>query len=79
MRLDVRLPIGLMFTFLGALLAVYGIVSPTAIYKTSLGIDVNLWWGLVMLAFGAVMLWFALRGRRRAAPPPPPHTEGRKP
>ena len=66
MKLDVRLPIGLMFTFLGALLTVYGIVSPTAIYSVSAGIDVNLWWGLVMLVFGAVMLSFALRARTRA-------------
>ncbi len=65
MRLDVRLPIGLMFTFLGALLAGYGLLSPLRVYSASLGIDVNLWWGLVMLVFGAVMLFFALRARAR--------------
>lgn len=73
MRLDVRLPIGLMFTFLGALLAVYGMLTPTAVYSASLGIDVNLWWGLVMLVFGAVMLFFALRARARARQTPPAH------
>jgi len=64
MKLDVRLPIGMMFTLLGALLVVYGLVSDRAIYARSLGIDVNLWWGLVLLAFGVLMLTFALRSRR---------------
>ncbi|HEU5217665.1 MAG TPA: hypothetical protein VFU23_03350 [Gemmatimonadales bacterium] len=62
MNLDLRLPIGLMFTTFGVLLAGYGLVSDAAIYQRSLGINVNLWWGLVLLLFGAVMLWFARRG-----------------
>ena len=65
MNLDVRLPIGLMFAAIGVILAVYGLVADPAIYARSLGINVNLWWGLVLFAFGAVMLWFALRARRR--------------
>ena len=64
MKLDVRLPIGMMFTLLGAILMVFGLVSDRAIYARSLGINVNLWWGLVLFAFGAVMLTFALRSRR---------------
>ena len=56
MKLDLRLPIGLMFTIFGAVLTVYGLVSNETIYERSLGIDVNLWWGLVLLAFGLVML-----------------------
>lgn len=67
MNLDLRLPIGLMFAIFGALLAVWGLVSPDAIYARSLGINVNLWWGLFLLAFGLVMLAFALRARK---PPP---------
>ncbi len=63
MKLDVRLPIGLMFTVLGAILVVYGVASDRAIYARSLGINVNLWWGLVLLVFGLVMLGFALRAR----------------
>jgi membrane protein implicated in regulation of membrane protease activity len=66
MKLDLRLPIGLMFTIFGLILALYGLASGGAIYERSLGIDVNLWWGLVLLAFGLVMLTFAIRaGRRR--------------
>jgi hypothetical protein len=64
MKLDLRLPIGLMFTAIGALLAAFGMASDRAIYARSLGINVNLWWGLVLLAFGLVMLGLALRARR---------------
>jgi len=63
MKLDVRLPIGMMFTLLGAMLVIFGLVSDRAIYARSLGINVNLWWGLVLLAFGVLMLTFALRAR----------------
>jgi hypothetical protein len=70
MNLDLRLPIGLMFSIFGAMLLVYGLTSGTAIYDRSLGINVNLWWGLVLLAFGLVMLGFAMRARgaQRAGP-----------
>jgi hypothetical protein len=66
MRLDLRLPIGLMFTIMGALLALFGVASDQGIYQRSLGINVNLWWGLVLLAFGLVMLWLVARARRGA-------------
>jgi hypothetical protein len=66
MNLDLRLPIGMMFSIFGVMLTVFGLVSGDAIYARSLGINVNLWWGLVLLAFGLVMLGFALRaGRKR--------------
>ena len=67
MNLDLRLPIGLMFTIFGFLLVGFGVMSDEAIYAGSLGINVNLWWGLVLLAFGVVMLGFAMRGGRRRA------------
>jgi len=67
MRLDVRFPIGGMFTILGVLLTVYGLASDQAIYERSLGINVNLWWGLVLLVFGAVMLGLAVRSVRHRA------------
>ena len=63
MNLDLRLPIGLMFSIFGVMLTAYGFVSDPAIYQRSLGINVNLWWGLVLLAFGVVMLWFARKGK----------------
>ena len=67
MNLDLRLPIGLMFGLFGAMLALFGLVSDRAIYAKSLGVNVNFWWGLVLLAFGLVMLAFALRARGRTA------------
>lgn len=65
MNLDVRLPIGLMFTIIGVALAGFGLTSDRAIYDRSLGINVNLWWGLVLLAFGIAMLALATRADRR--------------
>lgn len=67
MNLDLRLPIGLMFTIFGALLTAFGLISDAAIYARSLGINVNLWWGLVLLGFGLVMLWFAIRAKGHPA------------
>ena len=63
MKLDLRLPIGLMFSIFGVLLLGFGIISDAAIYQRSLGINVNLWWGAVLLLFGLVMLGFALKAR----------------
>ena len=68
-QLDVRIPIGGMFTIFGAVLIVYGLVSDPAIYQRSLGINVNLWWGLVLLVFGLVMLWLAYRGASKPKNP----------
>ena len=69
MGLDIRLPIGLMFTVFGLLLVVYGFISDKSIYRRSLGLNVNLGWGAVLLVFGVAML---VLGRRRAAKPKEP-------
>ncbi len=61
MGLDIRLPLGLLFTILGVLLAGYGLLADPAIHVRSLGMNVNLWWGLAMLVFGAVMLFLSRR------------------
>jgi hypothetical protein len=66
MRLDVRLPIGGMFTLIGGLLVIYGLVSDKAIYSRSLDININLWWGLVMLVFGVLMLVLARKATQEA-------------
>jgi hypothetical protein len=73
MGFDIRLPIGALFTFLGILLTSYGALSDRAMYARSLGININLAWGLVLLAFGASMLalWRrAYSARTRAKNPP---------
>ena len=64
-----RWPIGGMFTIFGTILIVYGLLSNPAIYERSLGINVNLWWGLSLLVFGVVMLSLAYRASRLSQPP----------
>ena len=65
MKLDLRYPIGLLFSVFGMILTMYGIVSDKAIYQRSLGINVNLYWGIELLAFGLVMLSLAMRAGRK--------------
>jgi hypothetical protein len=65
MSLDIRIPIGLMFGIIGLILVAFGLASDPEIYRRSLGINVNLIWGGVLVAFGAVMLALAQRARRR--------------
>jgi membrane protease YdiL (CAAX protease family) len=67
MGLDIRWPIGLMFSLIGVLLTGYGAMtwSDAALYKRSLDININLIWGVVLLVFGAIMLALAWRGMIR--------------
>ena len=70
MDLDIRLPIGLLFLAIGGLLTVYGLVSDPAIYAArSLGVNINLLWGLALAIFGGIMLLLAWRHRRRRPGP----------
>jgi len=59
--LDIRIPLGSLFVILGVLLAGYGLLSSPSIYQRSLGIDINLWWGIALLVFGLAMLGLAWR------------------
>ncbi len=61
MGLDIRLPIGMMFTVIGTLLTGYGAIADKAIFGRSLGINVDLIWGGFLLLFG---LAFVIAGRR---------------
>jgi hypothetical protein len=63
MNFDLRLPIGIMFSLFGAMLVIFGLASSRN--STVLGININLWWGLVLLTFGALMLLGAARGRNK--------------
>jgi hypothetical protein len=63
--IDIRIPIGLMFTLIGALLVVYGLFSDPSLYARSLGINVNLGWGGFLTAFGIVMLALGRRSARQ--------------
>ena len=64
MGLDVRLPVGLMFAIMGALLTGYGLFGDHTIYARSLGINVNVIWGTVMLVTGAIFLALTARSGR---------------
>ncbi len=61
MKLDIKIPIGLLFTIFGIILSIYGLVtgSDAAFYAKSLNFNVNLWIGLFMLVFGIFMLILA--------------------
>jgi hypothetical protein len=61
MNVDLRFPLGLLFIVFGVLLTVFGLFTDRATDERSLFINVNLWWGLVMLLFGCVMFLFAWR------------------
>jgi hypothetical protein len=57
-----------MFAVLGVMLTIFGFVSNRAIYERSLGININIWWGVVLLAFGIVMFLLGRRGTSAARP-----------
>ncbi len=61
MDIDIRVPLGALFTAIGVVLCIFGLLSGPAIYQRSLGIDVNFVWGSVLLAFGVAMLFFGRR------------------
>lgn len=69
---DIRLPIGTLFSLLGAILVVYGVTTwaDANLYQRSESIDINFWWGAIMLVFGGTMLFFGRRAMRRKLPTP---------
>ena len=73
MNFDLRLPIGIMFSLFGAILVIFGAVSKQDIYdEHSLGININLAWGTVLLAFGILMLFLTWRARAQPGQPETP-------
>ena len=63
---DIRIPIGLMFSIVGVLITGFGFftISNTEMYHKSLGINVNIIMGVLMLIFGLIMLFFAFRKKK---------------
>ncbi|MEI6566278.1 MAG: hypothetical protein WCR20_06365 [Verrucomicrobiota bacterium] len=74
MGLDIRWPIGIMFSLIGVIMVVYGLATggDVEMYKRSLGINVNLYWGMILLGFGVWMLLLASRAAKAAASKPEP-------
>ena len=71
MGLDLRWPIGLMFTLFGLMLSITGLfeASNAEMWKPSLGINIDLWWGLLLLVFGVFMLAMAKKGAKSTSQP----------
>lgn len=60
--MDLRLPIGYVFTIYGLMLTGYGFFTKgNEMYKKSLDMNINISWGVLMLVFGLVMLFYAKR------------------
>jgi hypothetical protein len=68
--LDIRIPIGGLFSALGLIIGAYGVATNgnVALYEPSLGININIWWGIVMLVVGLIMLSFGARAAREDLP-----------
>jgi len=63
MGLDIRIPLGLIFLIIGGMMTTYGLLTrASAIYEKSLGVNLNLGWGILMFLFGLFMF---LIGRRQ--------------
>jgi hypothetical protein len=67
MDMDIRIPIGLLFVVLGAILTGLGLftMNDAELYARSLGRNINLWTGLLMLVFGSLMLLFPYLSYRK--------------
>ncbi len=65
MNVDLRIPMGMMFTLMGAVLMAFGLSTGgnTAMYVKSLGINVNMWCGIALLVFGLLMVTLGRRGQ----------------
>jgi len=65
MGLDIRYPIGMMFTLIGLLLAGTGLLhgGSVSIAGIDIGVNINLVWGAVLFLFGALMWGSALRSK----------------
>ncbi len=56
MQLDIRKPIGWLFSLIGVLLILQGLLGSASLQGAFLGLNIDIAWGLVMAAFGAAML-----------------------
>lgn len=59
--LDIRFPIGLMFSIFGLIITIYGLATMgnDVMYARSLNINVNLISGIFTLLFGLIMLYLS--------------------
>ncbi len=72
-RFDIRRLIGGLFCLYAVILIALGIFGSHTVKHKAAGINVDLWTGLGMLVFGALMIFWALS---RPVMPEPPETRG---
>ena len=65
MGLDLRIPLGAILSLFGLLLAAYGAIGDSSIYQRSLNININLWWGGILLVGGLTLLILGRKGSAR--------------
>jgi hypothetical protein len=65
--MDIRWPLGIMFSLYGVILAITGMLAAQNGYERSVGININLVWGFVLLAFGVLMFLLAWWGKKRVS------------
>jgi len=67
MNLDLRIPMGMMFSMAGAVLLAFGVATRNRpdFYTRCFGMNPNLWWGIVVLAFGLIVVGLGRRGQGR--------------
>jgi sulfite exporter TauE/SafE len=61
---DLRRPIGILFSVLGVILLLYGIIASDVRAPLDNDVNVNLQCGIVLVVFGGIMLWLSLRHKR---------------
>ena len=72
-RFDIRRLIGGLFCLYALILIALGVFGSHAVKNKAAGINIDLWTGLGMLVFGALMIFWALS---RPVMPEPPETRG---
>ena len=72
-RFDIRRLIGAVFLLYGVVLTLLGIFGSSHVKNKAAGINIDLWTGIGMLVFAALMIGWALW---RPVRPEPPETRG---
>jgi hypothetical protein len=73
-RFDIRRLVGFLFALYGIVLTITGIVGSSHVRHKADGINIDLWTGLAMIVFAALMLIWAFT---RPTLPDPPEDGGR--
>lgn len=65
---DLRLPLGWLFVILGALIVLAGFGAQVTSEGVSLDLNIDFFWGAVMIGFGLICLWFVHRHAKERGP-----------